>query len=81
MGRIALGLLVLLVVAAYVAVTARYEYSAEGTPQLRRDRWTGAVQVWGCVAYYVQGTESAYFPLALDPESKRPCARFGWKNR
>lgn len=81
MGRAAVWLLVVLMVAgaAYAATAARYAYFAEGTARLRKDRWTGAVQVWGCVAYYVQGSESAYFPTTPDTDSKRGCARYGWK--
>lgn len=83
MGRMAVWLLVILIVAGgvYAATTTRYEYFAEGTTQVRTDRWTGAVQVWGCAAYEVRGTESAYFPLASDSTQDRPCTRYGWVSR
>lgn len=65
----------------YAAVEGRYEYFTEGTAQLRRDRLTGAVQRYECVALYVQGTESAYFPMASDRDPPRQCARYGWRTR
>lgn len=80
MGRMAVWLLVILLTAggAYAATKTRYEYFAEGTTQARKDRWTGASQVWGCAAYQVRGTESAYFPMAPDSSKDRLCTRYGW---
>lgn len=61
----------------YAAVKGRYEYSTQGTTQVRRDRWTGDMQVWGCAAYEFRGTENAYFPMAPG-EADKPCTRFDW---
>lgn len=80
MGRPAGWLLVIFLMAggAYAAATTRYEYFTEGTAQARKDRWMGSVQVWGCAAYQVRGTESAYFPMAPDSSKDRLCTRYGW---
>lgn len=81
MGRLVVWLLVILLLAGGVryAVTTRYEYLQDGTTQTRKDRWTGEMQVWGCAAYEVRGTESAYFPLASD--TNQQCTRHGWIQR
>lgn len=82
MGRLIIWLMVILLAAggAYAASTARYEYFTDQTTQARKDRWTGAVQVWGCIAWGVRGTESAYYPMAPD-SGDRPCTRYGWMTR
>ncbi len=83
MGRVAVWLLVLLLIAggAYAATTTRYEYFTDGTAQVRKDHWTGAVQVWGCVAYQFRGTETAYFPMAPETNADKPCTRYDWITR
>ncbi len=82
-GRLAIWVLVILILAGavYAAATPRYVYFAEGTAQLRKDRWTGAVEVWGCAAYQFRGTETAYFPMAPDSNADKPCTRYGWTTR
>ncbi len=81
MGRLTIWLLVILLVAggARYAAENRYEYYAEGPTQARRDRLTGAVQLWGCVSQF-RGTDTPYFPMASDPADKS-CALFGWITR
>ncbi len=83
MGRLASWILVILILAgaAYVATTTRYGYFTEGTTQERKDRWTGTVEIWGCTAYEFRGTESAYFPMATDSNTNKPCTRYGWTPR
>lgn len=83
MGRIAVWLFVIALAAGgvYVAANGRYEYFNEGTLRMRKDRWTGAVQAYECVARYVRGTESAYFPMAQGSDTERQCSRFGWNTR
>lgn len=84
MGRIAVWLFVIALAAGgvYVAANGRYEYFNEGSSRMRKDRWTGAVQTYECVARYVRGSESASFPMATPtPEAERQCARFGWNTR
>ncbi len=82
MGRLAVWLLVILSIAGgvYAATTTRYEYAPNGTEQMRKDRWTGDVQVWGCAAYEFRGTETAYFPMTVSDKDK-PCTRYGWISR
>ncbi len=82
MGRLAVWLLVILFIAGgvYAATTTRYESVPNGTEQMRKDRWTGDVQVWGCAAYEFRGTESAYFPMTPGDKDK-PCTRYGWITR
>ncbi len=79
MARMMIWLVVILLIAGGVraAIAARYEYSPQGTTQVRKDRWTGDVQVWGCAAYEVRGAENAYYPLAPG-EADKPCTKFGW---
>jgi len=83
MGRMVIWLLVigLLVGVAYAATTNRYQSFMEGSTQVRRDRWTGAVQVWGCTAYEFRGGETPYFPMAADSNTDKPCVRYGWVTR
>lgn len=80
--RTIIWLLVLVLIAGgvYAAVKARYEYSTQGTTQVRTDHWTGDVQVWGCAAYEFRGAENAYFPMAPG-ETDKPCTAFGWVAR
>lgn len=80
MGRLMVWLVVVMLVAGgvYTAMKTRYEYFTDGTADARKDRWTGTVQVWGCAAANVRGTESAYFPMAGDSGEPRTCARYGW---
>ncbi len=80
--RTIIWLLVLVLIAGgvYAAVKARYEYSTQGTTQVRTDHWTGDVQVWGCAAYEFRGAENAYFPMAPG-ETDKPCTAFGWVSR
>ncbi len=83
MARLTIWLLVILLIGGgvYTAVKSRYEYSTQGATQVRTDRWTGDVQVWGCAAYEFRGTETAVAPLAVDTTSNKPCTRYGWITR
>lgn len=67
----------------YVAAQGRYEYFNEGSQRARKDRWTGAIQTYGCVARYARGTESAQYPMAVpgSSEPERECSHFGWMTR
>jgi hypothetical protein len=79
MGRLASWVIVITLIATgvYVAINTRYEYPSSGTERVRRDRWTGDLQVWGCAAYEYRGTESAYFPMTPGGTNK-PCTRYDW---
>ena len=82
MGRMLAWLMVIALAAGgYWAFSTRYVYSADGTTQMRTDRWTGSVQVWDCVALQASGAQSAYFPTAPGADTNRTCARYGWKAR
>ena len=71
--RVQWALVGLLAVAlAYAGIVTRYQYlSPDGAPTLagriRIDRWTGAVQVWGCLQYQSEGAD------------KSICVRYGWE--
>lgn len=82
MGRLTIWLLVILLMVGGIryAVATRYEYFTEGTARARKDRWTGAVQVWGCVSQF-RGTDTPYFPMAGDPNTDKSCALYGWGAR
>ncbi len=83
MGRLTVWLVVILLVGggAYTAVKNRYVYATEGQTQMRTDRWTGDVQVWGCAAYEFRGTETAFAPLTVESTPNKPCTRYGWVTR